>query len=183
MGGDSLVAGRCRPYAIVRTGRSEERRRAVVADSAIVIPSLTPPKSFAALMSLYESNYLRLKWIVADLERLTPARGTLRSHVHGDCSLHLSVTEVSRYTSTLLLTYWFDDGDEQVADPDLSIRVYRDARLAEALACGGRRFHPALSGFDTTTGAELRRRWTRNIMLNKWLEYCADQGHRFPAAG
>ena len=26
---------------------------------------------------------------------------------------------------------------------------------------------------------ELHQRWTRNMMLNKWLEYCAERGHRF----
>ncbi|MEO0972206.1 MAG: DUF1249 domain-containing protein [Pseudomonadota bacterium] len=144
--------------------------------------SLTPPKSFAALMSLYESNYLRLSWLIDDLAALCTSGTTLHSQVEDDCTLHLSVLEESRYTTTILLTYFFEDADApgtRIADPDLSVRIYRDARLAEAMACGGRRFHPALTGFDTTTGAELRRRWTRNIMLNKWLEYCADRGHHF----
>jgi uncharacterized protein YqiB (DUF1249 family) len=26
---------------------------------------------------------------------------------------------------------------------------------------------------------ELDQRWTRNMMLNKWLEYCAERGHWF----
>ncbi len=141
-----------------------------------------PPKSFAALMSLYESNYVRLGWIVDDIGALGAPGTTLVSRVEDDCPLYLSVQEVSRYTMTLLLTYRFEERPGQtVADPDLSIRVYRDALLAEAMACGGTRCHPALTGFDTTTGAELRRRWTRNIMLNKWLEYCADREHRFAA--
>ncbi|MEM9384520.1 MAG: DUF1249 domain-containing protein [Pseudomonadota bacterium] len=151
----------------------------MVADSAILTPTLAPPKSFAALMSLYESNFLRLSWIIEPLGGLGVVGRDYRSDVEGDCTLYLRVTEVSSYTTTLHLTYRFVEHDEQVADPDLSVRVYRDARLAEAMACGGRRFHPALSHFDTHTGAELRRRWTRNIMLNKWLEYCADRGHRF----
>jgi hypothetical protein len=36
-----------------------------------------------------------------------------------------------------------------------------------------------LRRFHTAPGDELSRRWTRNSMLNKWLEYCHDQGHRF----
>ena len=27
----------------------------------------------------------------------------------------------------------------------------------------------------------LGRRWARNVLLNKWLEYCAERGHRFDA--
>jgi len=26
---------------------------------------------------------------------------------------------------------------------------------------------------------ELDERWARNVLLNKWLEYCAERGHRF----
>ncbi|MEO0974317.1 MAG: DUF1249 domain-containing protein [Pseudomonadota bacterium] len=151
----------------------------MVADSAILTSTLAPPKSFAALMSLYESNYLRLSWIIDSLDRLGPAGSEYQSEVPGDCCLFLTVCDVSPYTSTLHLTYRFEEAGERVCDPDLSVRVYRDARLAEAMACGGRRCHPALTNFDTNTGAELRRRWTRNIMLNKWLEYCADRGHGF----
>ena len=154
----------------------------MLADSAIVTATFTPPKSFAALMSLYESNYVRLGWIVDDLEALTRRDDAFVSTVAEDCPLHLRVAEVSRYTSTLLLTYRFEEAGRVISDPDLTIRVYRDARLAEAMACGGVRCHPVLSGFDTTSGAELRRRWTRNIMLNKWLEYCADRRHRFRVA-
>jgi uncharacterized protein len=25
----------------------------------------------------------------------------------------------------------------------------------------------------------LAARWARNMLLNKWLEYCVDRGHRF----
>ena len=51
--------------------------------------------------------------------------------------------------------------------------------LAEAMACTRHHRHAALKEFDTRPGAELSRRWTRNVMLNKWLEYCVDKGHRF----
>jgi uncharacterized protein YqiB (DUF1249 family) len=64
-----------------------------------------------------------------------------------------------------------------VPDPDLSVRVYHDARMAEALACGASQRHPLLATFETQRGSELERRWSRNMMLNKWLEYCADRGH------
>ena len=29
---------------------------------------------------------------------------------------------------------------------------------------------------------EMGERWARNMLLNKWLEYCAERGHRFEAA-
>ncbi len=135
------------------------------------------PGSFTALMALYESNYLRLNWLIDELEYL---RGSYRSDSPDDFSLYLSVRDVSRYTTSIHLTYWFDgEGPEPVADPDLDIRIYHDARLAEAMACRHNRRHKVLQGFKTDHGSELSRRWARNMMLNKWLEYCADANHRF----
>jgi hypothetical protein len=36
-----------------------------------------------------------------------------------------------------------------------------------------------LKRFATGHGGELQQRWTRNLMLNKWLEYASERGHRF----
>ena len=148
----------------------------MIADSSIALPRPTQPGSFTALMHLYESNYLRLHWLLEDVNALPDE---LCSRVTADLPLHLAVQERSRYTTTLRLTYFFTDGGQRVADPDLTIRVYHDAGLVEAMACRSRHLHPALRRFDTGHGDELGRRWTRNSMLNKWLEYCHDQGHRF----
>ena len=49
--------------------------------------------------------------------------------------MHLRLHERSRYTTTLTLTYLFDEGGMAVSDPDLQIRIYHDARLAEVQAC------------------------------------------------
>src|SRR5918996_5505492 len=72
------------------------------------------PGSFVSLMSLYESNYIRLAWLVPDLRGLEAAQV---STVAGDCPLHLSVDERSRYTTSLRLTYVFDDAAGPQADP------------------------------------------------------------------
>lgn len=127
-------------------------------------------------MSLYESNFVRLRWL---LPPDRPFSGSLISTVPDDLPLHLDVFERSRYTTTVRMTYFFEEDGVQVADPDLTIRLYHDAHLAEAMACTRHHRHAALKPFDTRPGAELSRRWARNVMLNKWLEYCADRQHRF----
>jgi uncharacterized protein len=150
----------------------------MIADGSLALPRPTRPGSFTALMHLYESNYVRLHWLFEDLEALPDERW---SRVLADLPLHLQVLERCRYTTTLRLTYYFEDAHLRVADPDLSIRVYHDAGLAEAMACRRQHLHHALRRFDAAPGDELNRRWARNNMLNKWLEYCADHGHRFAA--
>jgi uncharacterized protein YqiB (DUF1249 family) len=147
----------------------------MLADSAISLPCFAPPRSFAALMTLYESNYIRLRALVP-LAALG-ASPELVSHVPGDVPLHVAPCERSRYTLTLHMTYFFEEDGGWIADPDLYVRVYHDARMAEALACGAQHRHPLFAPFETSHGTELARRWSRNMMLNKWLEYCADRGH------
>jgi len=134
------------------------------------------PGSFVSLMTLYESNFVRLSWLVDDL-RLVKSRSV--SQVASDCDLYLTPLELSRYTSVFRLTYEFDGGVEQVRDPDLEVCVYHDARLAEVRSFRGFQRHPQLARLQSGLKRELDQRWTRNMMLNKWLEYCAERGHHF----
>lgn len=143
-------------------------------DSRLVPETIVRPNSFAGLMSLYESNYLRLLYLLPELERLD---GCYRSTVAGDCDLHVEVLERCRYTVTLSLTYYFDADGGRVADPDLKVRAYLDGRLAEALSLGGDYRHTELRRLMQKHREELDTRWRRNMILNKWLDYLQEQGH------
>jgi uncharacterized protein YqiB (DUF1249 family) len=55
--------------------------------------------------------------------------------------------------------------------------------LAEALRCGRWRRHGVFGELRKRLSHSLDARWQRNMMLNKWLEYCFDRGHRFVAGG
>ena len=127
-------------------------------------------------MTLYESNFVRLKWIVPELSAVA---GHMVSRVDDDCDLHLTVMERSRYTSVLRLTYEFAQGSETVQDPNLEVCVYHDARLAEVRNFVGFVRHSHMARLQLQLKRELDQRWSQNMMLNKWLEYCAERGHRF----
>jgi len=133
------------------------------------------PGSFVALMSLYESNYIRLGWLTGPPGALC---GTSRSRVAGDPDLLLRVVERSVYTSILELTYELLDDREPKRYPQLQLRVYHDARVVEAERCAATAASAGRAP-QRCTERELRQRWVRNMMLNKWLEYCAERGHRF----
>ena len=133
-------------------------------------------------MSLYESNHVRLGWLAGPVERL---KGVLVATVPGDSDLRLQVLEHSPYTTTLILTCLFTDAGSIASRiesssgvpegfPGMTVRVYHDARLAEAQEW---RHAPHAASHDA--GAELDERWARNIVLNKWLEYCVERGYRF----
>ncbi len=143
-------------------------------DALATVSWRAPPRSFVALMALYESNYIRLGWLAGDLARLA---GHHCSKLPADCELRLTVLERARYTSCVELTYALPDPPAAIETmPDLYLRIYHDARLVEAQGCGRQR------PLQSLTDRELGHRWQRNIMLNKWLEYCAERGHRFSTA-
>ena len=137
---------------------------------------LVRPRSFAGLMSLYEGNHVRLKQLLGNLRRL-PTDAVSASPT--DLPLHLAVQEEGRYTTVMQLTYWFEDGLARVADPDLSLRIYHDARLAEAVSCAEAPRHAVLREVWQPARSEMQRRWTLNILLHKWLEFCLDNRHTF----
>jgi uncharacterized protein YqiB (DUF1249 family) len=121
---------------------------------------LLRPRSLAMLMGIYEVNYRRLWKLLGD-----PARWPER-----DCLLlverpvlHVEVCARARYTVDARLSYRF--GTERL--PDLAVRLYLDAQLAEALPLA-----------DETAGnrpfSRLPARWRANLLLYKWLEYCLD---------
>jgi uncharacterized protein len=146
-------------------------------DTNCAVSWRSKPGSFVSLMSLYESNYIRLGWLIPNLRDLD---GASISNVANDLPLHVHVDERSPYTTTLTLTYLFDDADgARIADPDLQIRVYHDARLAEVQACARWHRHTVLESIRSDLARALGDRWLRNVMLNKWLDYCVERGHRF----
>ena len=124
------------------------------------------PRSFVALMSLYESNYSRLVHLAGALADL---RGEYVSHVLDDCDLRLTVLERAAYTVTCEFTYLLGDAPASTY-PDLTLRVYLDANLAEAQSWATQHEHEGLRQLRAAAERELDQRWARNMMLNKWLE-------------
>jgi len=149
----------------------------MLCETDIVVSWRARPRGFIALMSLYESNYLRFLQIAGNPASL---RGTLLSHVPGDCDLLLTVLAHRPYTSALTLTYVLpgeDGASERV--PYMKLLIYHDARLLEAEEWRVDHKAGAAGTRQAPRERELEQRWRRNIMLNKWLEYCAERGHRF----
>ena len=90
------------------------------------------PRTFAGLMELYEGNYMRIR-------RLCPGLDTIPyyavSRVENTLDLHIQILDRCKYTTTILLTYYFQEGlGHWRPNPNLEVRVYHDARQAEVLS-------------------------------------------------
>ena len=148
----------------------------MLADSLIVPECIYRPGSFTGLMTIYESNFIKLSRLIAGFDGIDD---TLVSTVASDCDLYFELRRREPYTTTFKLTYWFEEPDgRRVPDPDLTLRIYHDAQLVEAVDSREQHRHPRLQGLALAHSAELDRRWARNMLLNKWLDYLLDVGHK-----
>lgn len=135
------------------------------------------PRSFAGLMELYESNYIRFRRLCPGLKGIEDG---VVSQACGALDLHLNVLERSNYTSTVCLTYYLQDSPGGLrANPDLKLRIYHDAMqthvLSHSCVASGNKVHAC---FDNCRSV-LAHSWTINRFLFKWLGYCLRQGHIF----
>ena len=135
-------------------------------------------RGFGELMALYDDNYIRFKQLVSQLDEL---EGESRSIKFADITLHLQILQRSRYTTTVLLTYMLDLGNEEITrTPDLKIRLYHDAHQAEVMSCC--RNDPDTFEWleKSACKSTLQWRWRMNRFLHKWLNHCLKIGHGFP---
>lgn len=147
--------------------------------STHLCPCCGKPRRIAHLIELYERNYRLIQRLVPELD--APYERAI-SRSQSDCPLHLQVTDRDRYTVTIHLTYEFTDEVGVRRQPDLWVRLYRDAGVAEALQCSHRPPWLAEDEADPAAHAFLAAQWRRNLLLNKWLEYLLDHGHGFGMA-
>lgn len=131
------------------------------------------PRGYVSLMDLHENNYLRFKRLVADFDAISHKAISV---VPGCMDLHLEVIERSKFTTTVRLSYYFFENQQVIAEPDLKLRIYHDARLVEVLAGHLKHGRQRLDHLPTTA---LRLKWRLNRLLYKWLGYCLYLGHEF----
>ena len=133
------------------------------------------PNTFAGLMEMYEHNYIKLKKLCGNFDKLPEYKCSQIDHA---LDLHIEVVERTKYTTTLNLTYKFPKkaNNETRFLPNLYIRAYFDAMQAEVLYRELK--HSVHAQRDVT---HLGNKWRDNRFLFKWLSFCIAQGHSFNA--
>lgn len=126
-------------------------------------------KQYMDLMDMYEQNYIKLRCLIPNMA----VADLMISQVEGYNDLHLSVIERCKYTTILNLTYQFKKQNYVYLQPDITIRIYHDAKTAEVQNRSNRRHQ-----INNQSGS-LGHQWRLNRFLFKWLSYCLRQGHHF----
>jgi len=128
---------------------------------------------FVSLMDMYEDNYIKLRKLIPQLQQIERSAVSTST---GHLNLFLNIVERSKFTTTLCLSYHFSVEHEMRPEPNLKIRIYHDAGLAEVIS--GKLHHGRLI-LDHLPADALKQKWQLNRFLSKWLRYCLRQGHGF----
>lgn len=132
--------------------------------------------NLAELFALYEQNYILFKRLAPDIAQL---EGGYLSRTQRNVDLYLNVIEKSKYTTTLKLKYFIRHSHHIDQTPNINIRLYHDARMAEVLLRNNAGKEEILPFNIPSHFSELEKKANINIFLEKWLHYCLGKGHFF----
>ena len=131
-------------------------------------------KSFC-LEQLCTSNYQKLFKLIPGLPNI---QGTATGFAPRQSELHVVLIDRSIYTLTLRLSYCFEKNQLAHAEPDVIVRVYLDAQLAEVLSDHTRERVSQVFKPESSI-AIMNYKWRLNYFLQKWLDLCLSKNYQF----
>ena len=143
----------------------------MILDHEIVPQSIAEPGSFVGLMTLYESNYIKLNYLFPKIRQYNTDK-TIKSLFGND--IHLGINKKTKYTMIISMTYSFEEIDIIEYEPNLTIKIYFDSRSAEVIGIGKLSKKSKLRDITYQNKNIINQLWRRNIILNKWLDYIID---------
>tara|TARA_B100001758_G_scaffold159_1_gene147 strand:- start:124 stop:387 length:264 start_codon:yes stop_codon:yes gene_type:complete len=78
----------------------------MILDHEIVPQSIAEPNSFVGLMTLYESNYIKLNHLFPKIRQYDADR-LIKSPLGND--IHLGINKKTKYTMIISMTYSFEE--------------------------------------------------------------------------
>ena len=143
----------------------------MIFDHEIVPQSIAEPNSFVGLMTLYESNYIKLNHLFPNIKQYDDDR-SIKSPFGND--IQLGVNKKTKYTMIISMTYSFEESEIIEYEPNLTIKIYFDSRSAEVIGIGKLSKKSKLRDITYQNKNIINQLWRRNIILNKWLDYIID---------
>lgn len=129
-------------------------------------------------INLYERNYVQLMAVMPQMRKLDSSVVLLVGQFGRLC---LDVLESSPYTSVVMLTYQLGSGDRWVKDPQITVRMYHDAKVAEVIAYQQHQYmRPWYHDMGETRAVSPEKRQV-NLFLSEWLSHCLREGYQLVA--
>jgi uncharacterized protein YqiB (DUF1249 family) len=125
-------------------------------------------------MAICQGNYARL------LKLLPQHEATCREfdlcHNSQQVRVTLQVDEVFRYTSTVIMRQSQPGGSRWLDAPELVIRLYHDASMAEVICTRRRRQLSGVYGYPNPDMHQPDEKHQLNLYLSEWLNQCLRYG-------
>lgn len=138
-----------------------------------------PTNQSLCLQQICESNYQKLFKLIPNLLNVrTTAIGVSPRY----SQLQLTVLEQSAYTLTVELTHCFSKNPALKGIPQVIIRLYLDACLAEVLSDHVRDNVSKVFQDPALSYEIMHYKWRLNYFLQKWLDHCLDKNYQFSIA-
>ena len=123
-----------------------------------------------------ESNYRKLLKLIPDLFSLDK---TAVGKAPKKPDLQLDIIERAPHTLTVQLSHSFNQAPEELMTPEVKIRIYLDAQLAEVLRDCARSDVSRVFKDPAQTIEILDYKWRLNYFLEKWLDHCLQKNYQF----
>ena len=124
-----------------------------------------------------DANYARLHRLLPELfDR--DLRNVALPLPGADRTLAFKVVERCPYTTTVLVRFGADDADwhDVLPAPELTVRLYHDARTAEVIAYQGQDRFRGLYTYPNDQGRQPDEKAQLNRFLGEYLSLCLDHG-------
>lgn len=127
------------------------------------------------LSSLTEANYARLNRLLPELEVGQSFRFRLSSGDHPELKVAITVEEVHKYTSMLVIEQC-NAAHNWVNPPVMQVRMYHDAQMAEVTGYQKQRVVDGRFEYPNAKMHQPDEKTRLNGFLADWLEHCVRFG-------
>ncbi|WP_417582032.1 DUF1249 domain-containing protein [Nitrincola sp.] len=125
-------------------------------------------------MAICQGNYARLLKLLPQHEAM--CREFDLCHNAQQVRVTLQVDEVFRYTSTVIMRQSQPGGSRWLEAPELVIRLYHDAGMAEVICARRRRQLSGVYGYPNPDMHQPDEKHQLNLYLSEWLNQCLRYG-------
>lgn len=139
---------------------------------------VNPVNKASCLEWLCESNYRKLLKLIPNLNLLSLNKTAVGKALKKP-DLQLDIIERTSHTLTIQLSHRFNQDPKDLMTPDVKIRVYLDAQLAEVLRDCARSDVSRVFKDPGQTTEILDYKWRLNYFLEKWLDHCLQKNYQF----
>lgn len=130
----------------------------------------------AGLMTECEANYARLVKLMPDMKQQSKRTFGVALKQQHPIRVCLEVIEKFKYTVTLRVSHQDEQGD-WLTRPNLLVRIYHDARMAEVVEPETSRQLRGAYGYPNEKMYQPDEKIQRNRYLGEWLRHCLLNGY------